>query len=188
MLTWKGLIVAFACLLCGALPVEAKGKGSKSVLERPKAAVTAMHHRIASVPVEAKGKGSKSVLKKSKAVVRAMHRRIASVPVEAKGKGSKSVLKKSKAVVQAMQHGIASVYSHALTTKGGGSDHTMTAAHRTFPFGTRVKVTNLTNGRVVIVRINDRGPFIKGRVIDLNTAAARVLGISGLARVSLTRV
>jgi len=109
------------------------------------------------------------------------------VAAQAKVKGS-NALKASKAAVQAMQHGIASVYSHAQTTKGGGSDHTMTAAHKTFPFGTRVKVTNLTNGRVVIVRINDRGPFIKGRVIDLNTAAARVLGISGLARVSLTRV
>ena len=127
MLTWKGLIVAFACLLCGALPVEAKGKGSK--------------------------------------------------PAQS-----------SKSAAQGMQHGIASVYSHAQTSKGGGSDSTLTAAHRTFPFGTRVRVTNLTNGRVVIVRINDRGPFIKGRVIDLNTAAARVLGISGLARVAVARL
>ena len=55
----------------------------------------------------------------------------------------------------------------------------MTAAHRTLPFGTRVRVTNLANGRQVTVRINDRGPFRRGRIIDLSYAAARKLGIVG---------
>ena len=118
MLKWNGAIVAFACLLCGSLPAEAKSKGSKP---------TKHGH----------------------------------------------------------QHGIASVYSHAQTTRGGGNDNALTAAHRTLPFGTRVKVTHLKNGRSVVVRINDRGPFIAGRIIDLNTAAARVLGFSGLAPVSV---
>jgi len=62
----------------------------------------------------------------------------------------------------------------------------MTAAHRTLPFGTRVTVVNQHNGRSAVVRINDRGPFIRGRVIDLSAAAARVLGINGLAPVSLS--
>jgi rare lipoprotein A len=61
----------------------------------------------------------------------------------------------------------------------------MTAAHRTLPFGTLVRVTNQHTGRSVIVRINDRGPFIHGRVIDLTPAAARALGFSGLANVNL---
>ncbi|MBF2007734.1 MAG: septal ring lytic transglycosylase RlpA family protein [Chlorogloeopsis fritschii C42_A2020_084] len=63
----------------------------------------------------------------------------------------------------------------------------MTAAHRSLPFGTRVRVTNTRNGRSVVVRINDRGPFIRGRVIDLSTGAARVLGMigSGLAPVRI---
>jgi len=63
----------------------------------------------------------------------------------------------------------------------------MTAAHRTLPFGTHVMVTNLENDRSVIVRINDRGPFVRGRVIDLSYAAARVLGLvgPGTARVRL---
>lgn len=52
----------------------------------------------------------------------------------------------------------------------------MTAAHRTLPFGTRLRVTNRRNGKVVTVRINDRGPFIRGRVLDLSRAAARKLG------------
>ncbi len=67
------------------------------------------------------------------------------------------------------------------------NQNAMTAAHRSLPFGTKVQVTNLNNGRSVIVRINDRGPFVRGRVIDLSAAAARVLGVmqSGVAPVRL---
>jgi hypothetical protein len=61
----------------------------------------------------------------------------------------------------------------------------MTAAHRTLPFGTQVTVVNRGNGRAVMVRINDRGPFVHGRVIDLSPAAGRALNIDGLASVSL---
>ena len=57
--------------------------------------------------------------------------------------------------------------------------HKLTAAHRTLPLGTRVRVTNLDNGRVVDVRINDRGPFVSGRVLDLSYAAAQRLGAVG---------
>jgi len=64
----------------------------------------------------------------------------------------------------------------------------LTAAHRTLPFGTMVRVTNLRNGRTVVVRINDRGPFDKGRVIDITPAAAKELDFSGLAPVTLTVV
>jgi rare lipoprotein A len=53
----------------------------------------------------------------------------------------------------------------------------LTAAHRSLPFGTKVRVTNLKNGHSVVVRINDRGPYIRGRIIDLSTAAAQVLGM-----------
>ena len=64
---------------------------------------------------------------------------------------------------------------------------TMTAAHRTLPFGTRVRVTNLWNGRSAVVRINDRGPFVGQRVIDLGHGAAEELGLfhSGIAQVKL---
>jgi len=61
----------------------------------------------------------------------------------------------------------------------------LTAAHRTLPFGTMVRVTNHSNGRSVMVRINDRGPFVKGRIIDLMPAAARALGMDGLANVEV---
>ena len=78
------------------------------------------------------------------------------------------------------QTGIASVYAG----KRGHSGE-LAAAHRTLPFGTRVRVTNISNGKSVIVRVNDRGPFIRGRVIDLTIAAARMLGFKGLTLVRL---
>jgi rare lipoprotein A len=64
----------------------------------------------------------------------------------------------------------------------------MTAAHRSLPFGTMVRVTDNHSGRSVVVRINDRGPFVRGRVIDLSPAAAHALGFSGLANVTLNVV
>jgi rare lipoprotein A len=83
--------------------------------------------------------------------------------------------------------GIASVYSDQRTASGERMrPDTMTAAHRTLPFGTQVTVFNHRNGRSAVVRINDRGPFVRGRVIDLSPAAARALGVDGLASVSLT--
>jgi rare lipoprotein A len=83
--------------------------------------------------------------------------------------------------------GIASVYSDGMTASGERMNPgAMTAAHRSLPFGTRVTVINRGNGRSVVVRINDRGPFVRGRVIDLSPAAARAIGVSGLAPVSLS--
>jgi rare lipoprotein A len=83
--------------------------------------------------------------------------------------------------------GIASVYSGGRTANGEvARASALTAAHRTLPFGTMVKVTNTGTGRSVVVRINDRGPFVRGRVIDLTPAGASALGFSGLARVTLT--
>jgi peptidoglycan lytic transglycosylase len=88
------------------------------------------------------------------------------------------------------QSGIASVYSYkGSKTASGERAHPsgMTAAHRTLPFGSKVRVTNKRNGRSVVVRINDRGPFVRGRVIDLTPAAASALGFSGLAPVTVAR-
>ena len=85
--------------------------------------------------------------------------------------------------------GLASVYSTesgSRTSSGGRlNPGALTAAHRSLPFGTKVRVTNKKNGRSVVVTINDRGPFVRGRVIDVTPAAARALGFSGLAPVSL---
>jgi rare lipoprotein A len=87
------------------------------------------------------------------------------------------------------ESGVASVYS---TESGSGTASgqrlnpgALTAAHRSLPFGTKVRVTNKNNGRSVVVTINDRGPFVRGRVIDVTPAAAQALGFSGLTQVTL---
>lgn len=87
------------------------------------------------------------------------------------------------------QSGIASVYSGGRTANGERMvSSALTAAHRSLPFGTMVRVTDNHTGRSVVVRINDRGPFVRGRVIDLSPAAAHALGFSGLANVTLNVV
>ena len=94
--------------------------------------------------------------------------------------------------VRSLGTGVASYYGrrfHGRLTANGErfNMNAMTAAHKTLPFGTRVRVTNPRNGRAVTVRINDRGPFIRGRTIDLSRAAAQRIGMiqSGHARVQL---
>lgn len=83
--------------------------------------------------------------------------------------------------------GTASWYQSGKVTANGEryNPDGITAAHRTLPFGTRVLVTNNRTGRSVVVRINDRGPFIRGRIIDLSRGAKRKLGMDGLAPVCL---
>jgi rare lipoprotein A len=84
--------------------------------------------------------------------------------------------------------GLASVYSTVSEETASGEDtraEDFTAAHRSLFFGTLVHVNNQENGRSVVVRITDRGPFISGRIIDLSQIAARNLAISGLTRVCL---
>lgn len=94
--------------------------------------------------------------------------------------------------VGAKEEGVASWYGpgfHGNATASGEvfDQYELTAAHPSLPLGTRVLVTNLENGRQVEVRVNDRGPFVKGRIVDLSYAAARVLAITqgGTARVRL---
>jgi rare lipoprotein A len=89
------------------------------------------------------------------------------------------------------QSGIASVYSTesgSLTASGARlNPSALTAASRTLPLGSRAKVTNRSNGRSVVVTVNDRGPFVRGRIIDVTPATARTLGFSGLASVTVER-
>ena len=89
------------------------------------------------------------------------------------------------------ESGIASVYAYrgGKTASGERANPSqLTAAHKFLPFGTKVKVVNKRNGRSVVVRINDRGPFIRGRIIDLTPAGSRALGFSGLAPVTVARM
>lgn len=97
-------------------------------------------------------------------------------------------------VVEA-QYGVASYYGkdfHGRKTASGEpfNMYDYTCAHKRFPFGTKLRVTNLSNKKSVIVRVNDRGPFVKGRIIDLSYAAAAKIDMirSGLIRVKVERI
>ena len=96
---------------------------------------------------------------------------------------------------QSVQSGKASYYAKSWTgrrTSNGERLHhdSLTCAHRSLPFGTLLKVTNLLNGKHVVVRVTDRGPFVKGRVVDLSWGAAKAIGMlaQGIAPVSVERV
>ncbi|MFN3891318.1 MAG: septal ring lytic transglycosylase RlpA family protein [Beijerinckiaceae bacterium] len=104
---------------------------------------------------------------------------------------SSSRKKSGPAVAGATQSGKASWYGpgfHGRRTASGEvfNTNSLTAAHKSLPFGTRVKVTSRATGRSVVVRINDRGPFVRGRVIDLSKASARAIGMAGLSDVTLS--
>ncbi|MDX2258512.1 MAG: septal ring lytic transglycosylase RlpA family protein [Hyphomicrobiaceae bacterium] len=107
--------------------------------------------------------------------------------------GKKRVAKRSTGRTYAgghAMHGKASYYWQPQRVASGGwfNPNAMTAAHKTLPFGTRVSVTNLSNGRSVVVSINDRGPYIAGRIIDLSKAAAHQIGMqkAGVVPVRVT--
>ena len=92
-----------------------------------------------------------------------------------------------------VQSGKASWYGpgfHGKRTASGERFNTndLTAAHRTLPFGTRVRVVNKSTGRSVVVRINDRGPYAHGRVIDLSRASAQAIGILGVGTVEMVQI
>jgi rare lipoprotein A len=99
----------------------------------------------------------------------------------------------SNEVVSGTETGLASFYSESYNGKKTANGEIynssdMTAAHKKLPFGTKVKVTNLSNGKTVKVRINDRGPFISGRIIDLTRAAAKKIDMinQGVTKVKIS--
>jgi rare lipoprotein A len=89
------------------------------------------------------------------------------------------------------QSGVASVYSTESGSRTASGESlnpgALAAAHRSLPFGSRVRVTNQGNGRSIVLTVNDRGPFVRGRIIDVTPAAARALGFASTARVTIDR-
>ena len=96
---------------------------------------------------------------------------------------------KNAAETQIASYGLASFYSDEQQTANGEkfNPNDLTAAHPTLPFGTQLRVTNVATGRSVTVRVNDRGPFVPGRIVDVSYSAAETLGIvgRGVAKVKL---
>ena len=115
-----------------------------------------------------------SMMKKRVAAVR-KHTRVAS--------------RKDAGDVKTASHGVASFYTEGTKTASGEKFNTldMTAAHPTLPFGTKLRVTNVASGKSVTVRVNDRGPYVPGRVVDVSYSAADALGMvgKGVAKVKL---
>ena len=132
----------------------------------------------------------------------ALHRRhlvlagpaVASAWVEAARAEEASAAEEPKTLLQRIiARGQASFYGRGLqgrrTASGERFDRkALTAAHPTLPFGTMVQVENLLTGRTVVVRINDRGPFARGRIIDLSEAAGHLIGLRGVAPVQITPI
>ena len=113
-----------------------------------------------------------------------MKRRVAAVRRQAP-----AVSRKDSGDVKTASQGVASYYTEGTKTASGERFNTleMTAAHPTLPFGTKLRVTNVASGRSVMVRVNDRGPYVPGRVVDVSYSAADALGMvgKGVAKVKL---
>lgn len=112
------------------------------------------------------------------------HRRVAAVK-----KHTPFVSRKNAGETKTASNGLASFYTEGTQTASGEKFNTMemTAAHPTLPFGTRLRVTDVSSGRSVTVRVNDRGPYVPGRVVDVSYSAANALGMvgKGVANVKL---
>jgi rare lipoprotein A len=113
-----------------------------------------------------------------------MKRRVAAVR-----RHTPSSLRRDAGDTKTASHGVASFYTEGTKTASGEKFDTleMTAAHPTLPFGTKLRVTNVASGRSVTVRVNDRGPYVQGRVVDVSYSAADALGMvgKGVAKVKL---
>jgi rare lipoprotein A len=138
---------------------------------------------------------SKSAYTSSKATYRKASRKAKTHSRHAVRTSSRKVRHAARRPVHSGSHamsGVASYYWQPQPVASGGrfNPNALTAAHKTLPFGTKVRVTHLGNGRSVTVTINDRGPYIRGRIIDLSRRAAGVIGMtgSGVARVAVSVV
>ena len=118
---------------------------------------------------------------------------VCNAPQPAVAKQTNYVQAVNRVLVARVERGIASRYARRFEGSRTASGElykgrALTAAHKSLPFGTRVRVRSLRNGKAVVVRINDRGPFVAGRIIDLSQAAAQALGVRGLTRVAIERL
>lgn len=141
----------------------------------------------ATIKVVAKGNETTKRLQKPKVLATSPVKKMGSLGQAHKVSYAPASVKKAF-----ISTGVASYYGpgfHGRRTANGETFNmnAMTAAHRTLPFGTKLRVTNLNNGKSTIVRVNDRGPYVDGRIIDLSVAAAKQLGStnSGVAKVNI---
>jgi rare lipoprotein A len=174
------LLVALALGGCGALRLPGFGGGEPAPPPAPPPPVVAVPKPASSPPRPVPDAVPR---------VEPIRQSAPNVPYEIRGESYEP----AASDVPVVETGIASWYGHPFhgrrTANGEVYDmNAMTAAHRTMPLPSYAKVRNLANGREIVVRINDRGPFKRDRIIDLSHAAAKKLRISGVARVEVRRL
>jgi len=199
---WTCMSPAFAC---GGAPVAKSHRSREFAGERTyrrQASGKRTRNRVAKSEIaEKRVERKEQQAAKPQAKVELPERKQAQAPAQTSTEQSKDKAIAMRKVetekayrTTSSQSGMASYYgseSGSQTASGARfNPSAMTAAHRTLPFGTQVRVTNKRNGKTVVVTINDRGPFIRGRIIDLSTAAAGVIGMrsSGVAPVVVERI
>ena len=142
----------------------------------------------ATEPSASQGVGSQTSVASQRAASAAHHRRVAAASRKHTPFAARPAAAKPAAMTDGSV-GIASFYKHGSKTANGEqfNPNDLTAAHRTLPFGTRLRVTHVATGQSVTVRVNDRGPFIPGRVVDVSHSAAEALGMidRGITKVKL---
>jgi len=170
------------------------GSGASGVLARepkvPSVAVRNFPHVLAvALTAATLAACAQSSVVGNKSVSPAVSRQASSEPGRKASFVKPLAASKPAAATRDASYGVASYYEHGARTASGEKFNAreLTAAHRTLPFGTRVRITNIATGRSVTVRVNDRGPFVPGRVIDVSQSAAETLGFveRGVAKVKL---
>ena len=199
---WTCMSPVFAC---GGAPVAKSYRTQASAGERKaRPQASGKRHRVAKRDDGVKRAERAEKTERKEAKIELPERKQAAAPTKPEAEAKKpqaqaateplKVETEKTYKVTSSQTGQASYYGYGAgsqTASGARfNPNAMTAAHRTLPFGTKVRVTNKRNGKTVIVTINDRGPFIRGRIIDLSTAAAGVIGMrsSGVAPVLVERI
>jgi rare lipoprotein A len=183
-------MLALVLLVVGA---PASAAWARSTAEASSAAARPAKAKAAAkkpaAPKKAVAAKKKTVAAKKKTVA-AKKKAAAKTKAALAEKRARAEAREARELERKRSRGKASWYGSRFHGKPTASGETfdrraMTAAHRDLPFGTRVRVTNTRNGRAIVVRINDRGPFARGRIIDVSEGAARKLGMlrSGTARV-----
>lgn len=182
---WECMSPAFAC---GGASAAKSHRAYEHSGERNHRRHTSGKHKLAHVAKHETHKAESEAKPQAKVDLPAKKHQQAAAPTT-DAKASERAYR-----VSSSQSGMASYYGFEAGSQTASGQRfnpsAMTAAHRTLPFGTKVRVTNKRNGKSVIVTINDRGPFIRGRIIDLSTAAAGVIGMrsSGVAPVTVERI
>jgi rare lipoprotein A len=187
------ILAAATLAACGRFPGIPGQSAHRATNPHPSFATSANVTVVAKTPAVRIGKSDAIAIVKPVSVATVKFVPPAADKPVATEKLAAIATEKAAAARSDASYGLASYYAHGSSRTANGekfNPRELTAAHRTLPFGTRLRVTELKKGRSVTVRINDRGPFVPGRTVDVSYAAAEQLGIveRGIAKVKVVVV